>query len=125
MQLRRGMKVLRALLLSACVAGTYIPAAHAANGNEAIALAQPVIGALKKHGYTIVSVNTTWLNRVLIRATNEYVLREIVVSPATGDILRDAIVRHPQPLPKSKPDSRTFIPLPSITPSKSGDGRTK
>ncbi|WP_127903563.1 hypothetical protein [Solirhodobacter olei] len=113
------MKVLRALLLSACVVGAYSPAACAAPGNEAITLAQPVIGALKKQGYTIVSVNTTWLNRVRIRAKNEYVLREIVVSPATGDILRDAIVRRLQPLPKSKPDSQTFIPLPSAAPSNS------
>ena len=119
------MRVFRALLLVACVAGGYVPAAHAAPGNEAIALAQPVIGALKKQGYTIVRVNTTWLNRVLIRAKNEYVLREIVVSPATGDILRDAIVRRLRPLPKTKPDSQTFIPLPSAAPSNSATGAGK
>lgn len=104
--------VLAAVLMlgagGAAMAGT----APAAADNPAIALCQPVIDALQQQGYRIVSVNTTWLNRVRIRAQNDYVLREIVVSPASGDILRDAIVTQLKPLPKANPESQTFIPLP-------------
>lgn len=51
-----------------------------------------VLEALDAEGYTIVSVTDTLLNRVKIRARNRQHLREIVVSRASGQILRDAII---------------------------------
>ncbi|MDP3338949.1 hypothetical protein [Frigidibacter sp.] len=51
-----------------------------------------VLEALDSEGYTIVSVTDTLLNRVKIRARNNQHLREIVVSRASGQILRDAVI---------------------------------
>lgn len=53
-----------------------------------------VIDALDANGYRIVSVNTTLLNRIRIQAQNEWHLREIVMSQASGQILRDAILEE-------------------------------
>lgn len=51
-----------------------------------------VLEALDSEGYTIVSVTDTLLNRVKIRARSRQHLREIVVSRASGQILRDAVI---------------------------------
>ena len=51
-----------------------------------------VLEALDKEGYTVVSVTDTLLNRVKIRARSSQHLREIVVSRASGQILRDAVI---------------------------------
>ncbi len=56
-----------------------------------------VIEALSDAGYEIVSADVTLLNRVLIRATNGSHLREIVVSRASGRVLRDVVVQTYQP----------------------------
>lgn len=53
-----------------------------------------VIDALDRNGYRIVSVSTTLLNRVVIRARNPEHLREVVFSRASGRILRDGIVKY-------------------------------
>lgn len=53
-----------------------------------------VIDALSLNGYQIVSVTDTMLNRVKIRARNASHLREIVVSRASGHVLRDALVER-------------------------------
>lgn len=103
---------LAALLLgvtgSACAAQTVT---SAATGDSAISRAEPVIAALRAEGYTIVSVSTTWLNRVRIRASNAVLLREIIVSPSTGAILRDAVVTRYVAQPDTAPESRSFEPL--------------
>ena len=51
-----------------------------------------VLEALDSEGYTIISVTDTLLNRVKIRARSSQHLREIVVSRASGQILRDAVI---------------------------------
>lgn len=51
-----------------------------------------ILEALDTEGYTIISVTDTLLNRVKIRARNSQHLREIVVSRASGQILRDAVI---------------------------------
>ncbi|WP_139257520.1 hypothetical protein [Natronohydrobacter thiooxidans] len=53
-----------------------------------------VILALRNQGYRILSVRETFLRRVLIRVENPVHLREIVVSRASGSILRDIIVEE-------------------------------
>lgn len=86
--------------------------------------ALPVIQALEAQGYTIVSINKTLLNRVRIRAQNSDYLREIVVSPSSGEILRDAIVTEFHPLPNVAPQDQTFVPLlPAEPQAGSGAGK--
>lgn len=53
-----------------------------------------VIDALDESGYQILSTSRTLLNRVRIRASNGVHLREIIISRASGAILRDAILEH-------------------------------
>ena len=77
----------------------------------AVQRALPVIEALRRDGYSVRSIHLTLLNRVRIRAENHDYLREIVVSPATGDILRDAIVRILHVMPKVDANKQTFKPL--------------
>lgn len=52
-----------------------------------------IITALSHAGYEIVSTDVTLLNRVRIRARNNSHLREIVVSRASGRVLRDVVVQ--------------------------------
>lgn len=49
------------------------------------------IEILETDGYQIISINTTWLGRTMIRARKGDIRREIVVSEATGLVLRDVI----------------------------------
>lgn len=51
-----------------------------------------VIEALEANGYVLLSVRETLLNRVRIRARNALHLREIVISRASGSILRDVVL---------------------------------
>ena len=51
-----------------------------------------VIEALEASGYAVLSVRETLLNRVRIRARNALHLREIVISRASGSILRDVVL---------------------------------
>jgi hypothetical protein len=44
---------------------------------------------LEQQGFTVVAVERTLLGRVMIRAENERETREVVIDPATGEILRD------------------------------------
>ncbi|MBI1220156.1 MAG: hypothetical protein GC186_16590 [Rhodobacteraceae bacterium] len=86
--------------------------------------ALPVIRALQAQGYTIVSINKTLLNRVRIRAQDSDYLREIVVSPSSGEILRDAVVTEFHPMPNVPPQDQTFVPLlPVEPPAAKGPGQ--
>lgn len=51
-----------------------------------------VIEALEASGYAVLSVRETLLNRVRIRARSAFHLREIVISRASGSILRDVVL---------------------------------
>lgn len=53
-----------------------------------------VIDALDAEGYQILSLTNTLLNRVRIQARNSVHLREIIISRASGTILRDAILEY-------------------------------
>lgn len=48
-----------------------------------------IVRELKRNGYRIDSVARTLLGRVKIVASNRRGVREIIVNPATGEILRD------------------------------------
>ena len=63
-----------------------------ANGSPEVRYLE-VVSALKANGYKIESITITFLNRAKILASNPHHLREIVISRASGQILRDAIVQ--------------------------------
>ncbi|WP_441861153.1 hypothetical protein [Phaeovulum sp. W22_SRMD_FR3] len=48
-----------------------------------------IVKQLYAQGYSAVSVERTWLGRTRILARNSEAQREIIVNPATGEILRD------------------------------------
>lgn len=48
-----------------------------------------VIAQLQEQGYQVTEVRTTWLGRVRITAELDGLLREIVLNPNTGELLRD------------------------------------
>lgn len=50
---------------------------------------EDVVAYLRQQGYDIVTITTTMLGRSKITATNEDGVREIVLNPRTGEILRD------------------------------------
>lgn len=45
--------------------------------------------ALVAQGYEILHVGRTWLGRLRVVAQNDELRREIVINPATGEVLRD------------------------------------
>lgn len=61
------------------------------------ALAQDVVAGivrqLEQRGYRDIAVSRTWLGRVRILAQGPRGLREIILNPATGEILRDLTTR--------------------------------
>ncbi len=77
---RRGFLVgLAAASSLAVVAGPAMAASYA----------EDVIAQLTKLGFSNISVETTWLGRIKIVATRSDGIREIVLNPRTGEILRD------------------------------------
>lgn len=81
-----------------------------------------IIEALSNAGYDILSADVTLLNRVRIRADNGSHLREIVVSRASGRVLRDVVVetRLPAP-PVPLEDLLEFLPDGTIRVREGGD----
>ncbi len=61
------------------------------------ALAQDVVAGivrqLERRGYRDITVSRTWLGRARILAHGPRGLREIIINPATGEILRDLTTR--------------------------------
>lgn len=51
--------------------------------------ADQVIDQLRAQGFQSIHVEKTWLGRMRIHATDQRGEREIIVNPATGEILRD------------------------------------
>ncbi|MFN3663783.1 MAG: hypothetical protein ACK4TM_13640 [Yoonia sp.] len=78
-----------------------------------------IVLALDRDGYTIETVRQTVLNRALIRARNQYHLREIVVSRASGQVLRDVIIEEFE----TNREGDTAVPLDQIL--ESDEGRLK
>ncbi|SLN42754.1 hypothetical protein TRL7639_02207 [Falsiruegeria litorea R37] len=69
-------------------------------------IAQPMVSRLQTEGYTVTEVSRTWLGRILITATTEGHLREIVLNRTTGEILRDRL------FPLRSSDGTTETPPP-------------
>ena len=78
----RGM--MRGRIIGAVLAGLVLAAPARAEG-----FADAVIRQLQMQGFTEFRVNTTLLGRTRILASGDVGKREIVLNPATGEILRD------------------------------------
>jgi hypothetical protein len=61
---------------------------------QAQSMADPVVNALRRQGYTGLSVSRTWLGRLRITAENGERQREIILNGRTGEVLRDVIYRR-------------------------------
>ncbi|MBQ2259813.1 MAG: hypothetical protein II336_00420 [Loktanella sp.] len=80
-----------------------------------------VIQTLDQNGYEIVDLRNTLLNRALIRARNQRHLREIVVSRASGQVLRDVVIEEFTAPPSDEPSPA--IPLEMILENNDGQIR--
>jgi hypothetical protein len=76
------------LIPLAVVAGLLGPAAHASETQDRI------IAELQDQGYSRIEVSRTLLGRTRIVAEGDDYVREIVLNPASGVILRDFLKRH-------------------------------
>ncbi len=61
-----------------------------ANTGNADTATDEIIFQLQSQGYSQIEVKRTWLGRMRIFAVGDGVVREIVINPVTGEILRDA-----------------------------------
>lgn len=68
------------LILAACLAGSMA---------MADGLDEQIMRQLQDDGYTEISREKTWLGRIRITAVSADGTREIILNPATGEILRD------------------------------------
>ncbi len=81
-------------------------------------LTEPIVSRLQEEGYVVVQIKRTWLGRILIISQNGEFLREVVINPHTGEILRDKLFAldgsngavapmpdTPDDMPDSMPDS--------------------
>ena len=53
----------------------------------------PVIDALRAEGYRVTSVKKTLLGRIRVLIQNKNHIREVVVSPSTGEVKSDQVVK--------------------------------
>lgn len=63
-----------------------------------------IVAALRAQGYQQITIETTFLGRVRITALRQSNLREIVINPRTGEILRDLWLTPDGRLAVSDPD---------------------
>ena len=56
---------------------------------QAASFAEDIVAQLTQQGFRDIAQETTWLGRVRIVATRSDGVREIILNPLTGEILRD------------------------------------
>ncbi len=56
----------------------------------AASFAEDIVAQLTKLGFSNITTETTWLGRIKILASRSDGVREIILNPRTGEILRDA-----------------------------------
>ncbi len=81
------MTLFRTLLLCLALA---LPTGAA----RAATITEQIVSQLTDQGFNQISVSRTLLGRTRIKATSREFQREIVFNPATGEILRDYVVRR-------------------------------
>jgi hypothetical protein len=66
-------------------------------GSAAMAQTSPAMveKQITSQGYEVIVSETTWLGRLRILAVRENLLREIVIGPGTGEVLRDVVYEIP------------------------------
>ena len=65
--------------------------------NEAMALipeVQAIVEALKAEGFTYIEIRRTMMGRAKVMAYGEDSMREVVLNPNTGEILRNIVREH-------------------------------
>lgn len=60
-----------------------------------------VIAQIEADGYTVTDVRRSWLGRIVITATKDTDLREVVVNRTSGEVLRDQ--RFANEIPRDNP----------------------
>jgi len=76
-------------------------------------VADDVIARIEAEGFTVVEVKRSWLGRIVITASDQDDLREVVLNRTSGEVLRDqrfpnegrGAEQRPEP-PVRTPDSR-------------------
>ncbi|WP_162896860.1 PepSY domain-containing protein [Ruegeria sp. AD91A] len=75
-----------------------------------VSVADDVIARIEAEGYTVEEVKRSWLGRIVITASDQNELREVVLNRTSGEVLRDQSFskkshgdRRPAP-PANKPD---------------------
>ena len=81
-----GLRVICSCLVAVCLAGT-----------PAMAQTSPsmVERQVASQGYEVIISETTWLGRLRILAVRGDLLREIVIGPGTGEVMRDVVYEIP------------------------------
>ena len=79
------MKIACMLLFAAFVS----PEIAQAQANKTEVVVASLISELQSSGYTNITERRTWLGRLRIRAVRGEYIREIIINPRTGEILRD------------------------------------
>lgn len=76
-------------LLILTLALTLAPSVQAQTSPEVPPVEQAFLSGLKAQGFVVVEYGYTWLGRLRFVAVNGKLRRELVVDPATGEVLRD------------------------------------
>lgn len=94
-----------------------------------VSVADDVIARIEQEGYTVVDVRRSWLGRIVITASDQDDLREIVLNRTSGEVLRDQRfpgeargAEHPAPPPAGS-DSRTHPGDPNAHGGPNGAGK--
>lgn len=112
-------RLLSALLLAAALCTGPVPPTLAAVPPE-----QQLTQDLQAQGFRVIWRGRTWLGRVRLLAVRGDLLREVVLGPGTGEVLRDLTVRVPgleQALATSAAGTNIGgVELPALTREKEG-----
>jgi hypothetical protein len=94
----RGISGLGTMMRRLChllVIALMLAGAPAAPLRAAIAPEERVFRSVREQGYRIIYRERTWLGRIRILAVKGDYLREVVIGPGTGEVLRDLVVEVP------------------------------
>ena len=83
--MRKTLKIACMLLFAAFA----MPEMAQAQANKTEVVVAGLISELQTSGYSNISERRTWLGRLRIRAERGEYIREIIINPRTGEILRD------------------------------------
>lgn len=78
---------------------------------------EQVIAALEEQGFTVIEAGTTFLGRIRITAEGPEGVREVVLNPRNGKVLRDMIIDEaPSSATVAAPPPPVLEPISPVTP---------